>query len=292
MKKLIKTLYDTIPFKKYLFLGLKIFWTPPEKIYKHLHFKGTINIEVDTEHAFKMYHHGYLIENEIFWKGLTGSWEKISLGIWIKLSRTSSVILDIGANTGIYAMVAKTVNKQAKVYAFEPVQRVFKKLEKNIALNNYDILAFEKAVSNNTGTAIIYDTDAKHTFSVTVNKNMSDDLTQSFIETVIEIITLDSFIKENNIEKIDLIKIDVETHEPEVLEGFRENIQKFKPTLLIEILNNDIANKIQSLVAGMDYLYFNIDELGGVRQVDRLTKSDYYNYLICSKKVAEELILL
>jgi ribosomal protein L11 methylase PrmA len=99
--------------------------------------------------------------------GIKDGWEKVSTGLWIKLCRESEVIIDIGANTGVYSLIAKTVNPGAKVFAFEPVERVFEKLQGNCRLNNYDIGCFKKAVSNYSGKAKIYDTAGEHIYSVT-----------------------------------------------------------------------------------------------------------------------------
>lgn len=288
MKKILKRIYTLIPFKQEIFTLLKKVWTPKESVYRHLYFKGVFTVPIDKNHSFKIKHYGYLVENEIFWAGLTNGWEKESLKLWIKLCETSDVILDIGANTGVYSLIAKAMKPSSKVYAFEPVKRVFSKLQENILLNSYDITALEKAVSNADGIATIYDTDAEHTYSVTVNENFVEANSKA-IETTIETCTLNSFIKQNNIAKIDLIKIDVETHEAEVLEGFGKHLSDYKPTLLIEVLNDEVGEKINKLVQGLDYLFFNINENGGIRQVEKITKSDYFNYLLCNKKRATEL---
>jgi hypothetical protein len=111
-------------------------------------------------------------------------------------------------------------------------------------------------------------------------------------EFEIDTITLKDFIEKQGMTKIDLMKIDVETHEPEVLEGMREYLGKFNPVMLIEILNEEVAAKLNKLLAGLDYLYFNIDENNGVRQVKEVTKSDYYNFLFCKKEAALKLGLI
>ncbi|MCK6649636.1 MAG: FkbM family methyltransferase [Bacteroidia bacterium] len=290
MKKATKYLYNIIPFKFEFYSFLKIFWKPREYIYKHLHFKGIIKVKVEDS-SFRMKHHGYQIENEIFWVGLTNGWEKESIKLWIKLSKKANVIFDIGANTGIYSLIAKAVHPNSKVFAFEPVKRVFDKLQENIQLNKFDIYAQEEAISNSTGTAVIYDTYSDHIYSVTVNKNLASSTTK-VVEKKISTITLNDFIKKHNIEKIDLIKIDVETHEPEVLEGFSDYLSIHKPTILIEILNDEIGNKVSALIQGLGYLYFNIDEKGSPRKVDNITKSDYFNYLLCSQDTASEIGLI
>jgi FkbM family methyltransferase len=291
MKKIIKAVYDFIPFKKELFTALRVIWKPRERIFKHLHFVGVFTVPVTEEKKFKIKHYGYQIENEVFWSGLTSGWEKESIKLWMKLCETSEVIFDIGANTGIYSLMAKCIRPDASVYAFEPVARVFTKLKENIALNRYDIIPVKKAMSNTDGVAIIYDTSTEHTYSVTVNKNLNAKEID-VVETKIETITMDSFIREKNIKKIDLIKIDVETHEPEVIEGFSEYISRFQPSILIEILNNDIGEKISKMIQHLDYLYFNIDERGGIRQVSKITKSDYYNYLLCDAQIASKIGLI
>ncbi len=288
MKTLIKIIYNFIPFKREFYSFLKIIWKPNQSLYQHFHFKGVFKVDVGKSKNFLIKHHGYEIENEIFWAGLKNGWEKESIKLWIKLCETSQVVFDIGANTGVYSLVAKAVNPNINVYAFEPVSRVFAKLKENITLNKFDIVPIEKAVSNTDGTAIIYDTDSEHILSVTVNKNLSSPETK-VIETQISTVSLNSFISQNNIKKVDLIKIDVETHEPEVLEGFSDYLIHFKPTLLIEILNNEVGEKVNKILQGLDYLYFNIDEKGGIRQMDKITKSDFYNYLVCNYDIAVKL---
>lgn len=290
MKRFLKKVYELVPFKKFLFTVLRFFWRPDEHIYKHLHFKGIIKVRLSKQNSFKMMHYGYLIENSLFWKGVENCWEKESVKIWMKLVKDSDVILDIGSNTGVYALIAKCINPDSKVYAFEPVKRVYDKLEKNVILNNYSIKTFESAVSDSDGRAIIYEPLDEHVYSVTVNQNLRNSGT-AVNKVDIETITLKTFILNEKLEKIDLIKMDVETHEFEALSGMAEYLEKFKPTILIEILNDEVALKIENLVKNVNYLFFNINEHDSVRRVNSLTKSDYYNFLLCSREIAVKLKL-
>lgn len=290
MKTILKKVYHSLPFKREFFTLLRFVVKPSQHIYQHLHFKGIIPVKVDNQHQFRIHHYGYQVENEIFWAGLTNGWEKVSIRLWIQLCRRSEVIFDVGANTGIYSLIAQCMNPQSKVYAFEPVHRVFSKLEENIKLNTYKVTTVEKALSNYDGEAVIYDLPAEHIYSVTVNKSLLGPNNPG-IETKIQTVSLNTFIRENNIGKIDLMKIDVETHEPEVLEGFSDFLSKFRPVLLIEILNDEVGERVEKMVSGLGYLYFNIDENSGIRQVPKITKSDYYNYLLCNKETVAALNL-
>ena len=274
MKKIIKFIYQQIPFKKEIYYFLKTFWKPKESIYKHLHFKGPFDVKIDKTKKFVIYNNNSHIENKIFWEGLTGNFEKESLKLWINLCKHSQIIIDIGANAGVYALVAKTVNPSAKVYAFEPHPLFFERLERNVKKNNFDIYCYKQAVSNFDGNLSI------------------EDFSRKAQKISVDSVTLNTFILQNNISSIDLIKIDVETFEPQVLEGFSKYLSEFKPTMIIEILDEHVAEKIFNAVKTLNYLYFNINENGGIRQTKTIEKSDYYNYLLCSKEVALKIGLI
>ena len=293
MNTLLKRVYNSIPFKKQIFTALKTVYIPSESVYKHLHFHGVIEIKVGTNAKFKMNHFGFQIENEIFWKGLDGGWEKNSVNIWIKLVENSKTIVDIVANTGVFALMAQTIQPFAKVYAFEPIKRVHKKLQENIALNNYNIQSYPLAISNSNGKAFVYDKpELENIYSVTVNGYMNEVDIVGREKTEIDIITLDSFIEENHITSIDLMKIDVETHEGEVMEGFMKHLPAFKPTFLIEILRDNVGEKVEKCLEGLDYLFFNIDESGDIIKVEKITRrGNNYNYLLCLPEVARLLEL-
>lgn len=291
MKQILRAAYKAIPLKKQIFSVLKKVWKPSESVYRHLHFTGVIDVKIENT-KFRINHYGFLIENEIFWDGLENGHESVSCSLWSKLAKESRVIFDIGANTGVYSLIAASLNPQARIFAFEPVKRIFEKLEANIALNDLEITAVEKAVSDGNGQAVIYETGAEHMYSVTVNKNMEPE-NPDMKEVRIETVRLDTFIGENGLDTIDLMKIDVETHEPEVLAGMGEYFEKFKPALLIEILEDEVGRRVEELVSGKEYLYFNIDDKKkSLRRVDHIVKSDLWNYLICSKEKAQFLGLI
>ena len=172
MKVLFKNIYQLIPFKKAIFSALKKVWVPPVGIYQHLYFNNTISVKFDNQQYFKMVHYGHSLENELFWKGLFNGWEKYSMRVWAGLSKDANVIFDIGANTGIYSLVAKAINKNALVHAFEPFGAIHKKLQHNADINGYDIRCNCAAISNYTGDAVIYTADENFAYSVTVNQNL------------------------------------------------------------------------------------------------------------------------
>lgn len=293
MKKIFKVIYKLIPFKKQFFLLIRNIISLPESVYKHLHFIGVFEVRIDIHHKFKMFHLGASEENSLFWAGIDNGWEKTSLKLWRKLCSDTFIILDVGANTGLYSLVTKTLNPTSKVFAFEPLPKVLEYLNYNIKINNFDIIVVPKAASNYNGKATVFLKEGyDFCTSVTVNKSLLDESTpQKKLE--IETITLADFIRENKIERVDLIKIDVETHEPEVLEGMGEYLDQFKPDLLIEIWDKDCAIKLNILFKDKGYLYFDIDDKNDlIIQKTEISISSYWNYLICKPETAKKIGLV
>lgn len=292
--RIMRHVYEFIPFKQGIFSIARHFWQPGDRLNNITYFEGDFDVKVDGHGSFRMrnYGYGFLIENELFWRGLYKGHEKLSMELWAKLCRDSDVILDVGANTGIYSLVAKTVNPKARIFAFEPIKRVYEKLAANVALNNFEIKCFEEGVSNRDGTATIYDLPASHIYSVTIGGSIHGANVET-VPTEIKTVRLDTAITRQGLQNVDLIKIDVETHEPEVMEGFGDLLDRFRPTILIEILNDEIGEKVERSVAGKGYLYFNIDDKqNSLRRTDSIRKSDLYNYLLCTEETAKMLGLI
>ena len=306
LKLFVKSVYSFIPFKKYLFLLVKSIYTPSQNVYQHLTFKGIFKVFSGTN-SFKIINTETIIENQLFWKGLEG-FEPESLKLWARMSKNADVIFDLGANSGIFSLISKSENPNSKVYSFECVERVFEVLEKNISINNYDVSCYMQAVSSEDGFGYFIDDDEAFTNSVVVNMDLEETASGRGVDpgelhkVKTELIKLDTFIEQNNIKKIDLMKIDVETHEPEVFEGFQKYLKDFKPTLLVEIIRDRVASSLEKQFSDLGYIFFYINEpFGGLdyspegeiyQKVDTLIGGIFGNYLICSPEKAKELDLI
>jgi len=139
-------------------------------------------------------------------------------------------IIDIGAHIGWYSVAfAKKANH---VYSFECSPKSFNYLCANIALNNvdYKITKYNCALSNEFGTTNFYIRDPNDGGGNGISKFEYDNIHNTPHITV-EKNTLDSY----NLTNIGFIKIDVEGHEKEVLEGSVETIKRNNyPKILFE----------------------------------------------------------
>lgn len=239
---------------------------------------------------FWLYNNAFNLETELFWDGLINSnWEKKTRQIWSYVSRQSDTILDIGANTGIFAILAKTYQPKAKVHAFEPQPNVFRVLEKNSQINDYDIQSHPLALSDINGEMPFYNTGYStfkynNTTHGSLNKKWRTEHQHSIL---VKVERLDYFLDRIKCGKVDLIKIDVETFEFEVLKGYGEKLRKDRPIIFLEIQNSEIGKKIQQLFQSIDYLYYLINEENGIYPIEELgrsTNQHHLNYLLCPQE--------
>jgi len=139
-----------------------------------------------------------------------------------------AICIDIGANIGNHTL---TISKNSKkVYAFEPVPFIYRVLEKNLSENNIDnVDSYNSGLSNFCRKANIQLRDPENAGTASITENADNEL--KAIE--IDLITGDSVLAESS-KAIDFIKIDVEGHETEALQGLQETISKSHPTIVIE----------------------------------------------------------
>lgn len=257
----------------------------PECIYKHVHFKGKFSARLNGRVLFELWSNGYMIENQIFWKGVENSHEKLSLKLWIKLitDLQPQIIWDIGSNTGIYGLVGKTLAPNSRVLLFDPLISAIGFAQLNFDINHLEGEFHNVALGDFSGEAEVF-LNKKDTFaySVTVNKNLLNSSESNVMR--INVKRAEEFV--NNSDEIpQLVKIDVETFEPEVLRGFA-SINLTNTTFLIEILTNELGQQIQKILTPENFIYVNInDEKDTCRTQKNLSKSDYYNFLIIPRKM-------
>lgn len=287
-RQLLKKLIVIFPFKRPIFLGLRAMGiTPP--LYQKLFYSGPFGFLLEGKEV-RMVHTSHQVENNLFWKGVDGDWERTSLRIWIAAAKQSHVILDIGANTGAYSLIAKSVNPDARIIAFEPLPKAIEYFKKNRELNKFEIVLYEKALSNFEGEAVVHlEGPEDFAYAVAVNTKLQVPEIKTR-ELPIQTTTLRKVVEEQGLDTIDLIKIDVEGHEPEVLETIKDYLELWAPAILIEILSDRTARRIEEIVAQVGYQYFNIDESGRVERVDHLSKSASFNFLLCPAGTSERFL--
>ena len=154
---------------------------------------------------------------------------------WVRaFVRPGMTFLDIGSHVGQYTLIAAGgVGRSGRVHAFEPNPVTYRRLTANIALNDFaHVRAHNVALSNTAGNTTLY---------VPKNDNLGEASLQACADetttTSIASTTLDAWARTADLgdaPRIDLIKIDVQGFEAKVIEGARDVLERFRPTVLCE----------------------------------------------------------
>jgi FkbM family methyltransferase len=147
--------------------------------------------------------------------------------------KAGDVVIDAGAWIGDFSAYA--ASKGATAYAFEPVEETFQWLCKTKELNNANnggqIYPVRKGLgSSECEMSIVHDNENSGANTIST---ISGKRNKSMTEEKITITTLDQFVEENHIEKVDFIKADIEGAERDMLRGATHVLKTFAPRLAI-----------------------------------------------------------
>jgi FkbM family methyltransferase len=161
-------------------------------------------------------------------------------------TKEGAVFIDVGAHIGRYSFVLAKLFPNAKVIAIEPNPEAYQALIKGIKANGLrNVTALNIALSDFDGVAHLYIKRGTAISSLVEGDN-------SFKIIDVPAKRLDTVMEELGINKVDIIKIDVEGAEFHVIKGAVNTIKKYKPVLIIEIRERNLYDVI-SLLGTLGY---------------------------------------
>jgi FkbM family methyltransferase len=124
-------------------------------------------------------------------------------------------------------VLAQGLQRRCEVHAFEPMAATYQRLGEHIALNRMDgvVHAHQLALSDQPGRA-------------SMTQPRSDNSGAAYAELgagEVMVSTLDAFVQEHGLSRLDFVKIDVEGFEERVLRGGVRTLRTLRPTLLLEV---------------------------------------------------------
>jgi FkbM family methyltransferase len=186
-----------------------------------------------------------------------------------RMLSSGQTFIDVGANLGIYTLVAgKIVGESGRVIAFEPSIQSFPVLQRNIALNGLNnVVAFPVALSQNTGSANLYHGPNPSLNSLGKDASWKDEAEEIVVEL------LDNLLQRASIDRVDVIKMDVQGAEELVLHGAKEVLTSMRPIIILEIwpegppLLGLSPYGAWELLGSLGYEFFEVGEEGSFSRV-------------------------
>jgi len=212
-------------------------------------------------------------------------WDEVQFGIWWggetyeciqtqyfkSLVRPGDVFFDIGSNIGYYSLTAAPlVGPGGKIYAFEPAAQQFTLLKGNIARNGLgQVEPVQLALSDCSGPGVLHLDDVFNTGSAALRRGTA----AGPHEETVTCTTLDDFVDSRHLDRIDVMKIDVEGFEMNVLRGGCRTLERLRPTLLIEVKEHHLQQGGSSredlyvYLRSLGYTSFRIKRQGRLEQI-------------------------
>jgi FkbM family methyltransferase len=168
-------------------------------------------------------------------------YEHDSLRVWAKMQEVGAIALDVGAYTGLYTVIA--AKRGAKVIALEPMPVNQWRVRVNVARNKVTrrVSVLPVAASDYGGTATL---NYNPKVPLTTGASLETGIPNHSAGIIVNCITIDSL----GLDALGAVKIDVERHEPCVIRGAMQTIERFRPPMLIETLDGDMRNQILGML--------------------------------------------
>lgn len=218
-----------------------------------------------------------------------GVYETYQLDLFRSLVHKGMTVLDIGANVGLYSVIAAhLVGEGGVVASFEPETQNFEILKKNISDNGFkNIQPAQVAVADTEGELTLFlskGNKGKHSLY-----KPSDTEGEQVVKTIV----LDEWLEQHNIGKVDVIKIDIQGAEPRAFAGMQKTLS-MKPALLMEYDPKSIREsghdpiKMLEMLLRYGYVLYSVDEgtknkekIDDIRSFTNTLHGEQYANLLC-----------
>lgn len=186
-----------------------------------------------------------------------------------KFVKPGETFVDAGANCGVYTLAAAGITgKQGRVLSFEPGREVFAALQRSVSSNDWpQVKVFEFGLSNEEATVQLYaHPHGASSFSLGKTEGME-------AASSIRVRKLDDVLDEEQVERVDCIKMDVEGAEEMIMQGAVRLFERCKPRVIFEINTRAIAalglktDGVWRFLEARGYKFYTIDEKGKMEEV-------------------------
>ena len=158
---------------------------------------------------------------------------------FVRNARPDWVVVDIGANVGLYSLLLSRLAPRGHIHAFEPTKTARLLRENLAAAGAGNVSVHEVALGATSG----------------IREEPIYRIWGAPPETRrYQFITLDDFVNEARLTRLDCVKIDVDGFDLEVLRGARETLSRFDPWVVVE-LNHALATRGQSVGEALAWLF-------------------------------------
>lgn len=195
----------------------------------------------------------------------TGVFEATSTRWVQQIVKPGMIVADVGANFGYYTiLLSRLVGSTGQVYAFEPSRRFRERLVDHLERNRCtNVLVVDCGLSDSSESKELYHEDSCSPALFSMGGQPLDVEVE-----MAKLRTLDDYVGETKIQRMDFMKVDIEGYESRFVKGAEETLRKFRPIILMEFNHLHLL----TVGSGVDRLADQLKVLGYVLYNERTGK--------------------
>ena len=201
----------------------------------------------------------YLIDWHVFFFGY---YEKETNDLLFQYIKTGHVVVEAGANNGTETLlISRIIGEKGKVFAFEPIQHIYDTLILNLKLNHCNNVIAEALALGESNESVFFNVLSQDY----CNQGMSGKYDEKSADEKVEVkqVTLDAWISQTPISRLDFIKMDIQGAEINLLRGAQKTIKKFRPVIFTEATSDFLSiHSLYEEISKYEYDVFNIQTNG------------------------------
>lgn len=174
-----------------------------------------------------------------------------------KYIREDAIVIDAGANLGVFCVTAANLARNGRVYGFEPAPKTYETLTRNVGPYS-NISPINAALGDRPGTSeiLMYDLGSGGNALVDSEMVAKIGLDSFHGRHTVNVSTIDAFVEERKLDSVDYLKIDTEGYEKQILRGAEQTIRKWSPVIGVSAyhLKGD-KEEIPRLVRSFNHRY-------------------------------------
>ena len=200
------------------------------QVYKRLTHKY-LDIQILPEVKLRCYPDSYSAAAVLY----CGLYDYDEMNFLLRYLRAEDSFLDIGANIGVYTLLAASIIDSGNIHSFEVLPKNYQRLQENLHLNQFkQVKTYDVAVSDRSGTIALNlaEGDSMPFISNTAT-NKSISVTTN---------TLDNLLQNQSLDNLTLAKMDIEGAELLALKGAKNLLNQTYPPVWIMEINDTVNN--------------------------------------------------
>ena len=200
---------------------------------------------------------------------VSGLYEPTDAVVIGRLLPPGGTFFDLGANMGVFSLLAaQRLGPAGEVHAFEPSAREYTRLVDNLRLNGlaHRVRAERAALADRAGCGYLRVAEDTHSGLNTLGDGFAyAGVAEAGLETV-PVLRLDDYVRAQGVQRLDVIKMDIEGGEGRALAGAGTVLRGLRPRIVFEVNESALgrqgssAAQVQDLLAGHGYRLWQIDD--------------------------------